>query len=304
MLLMHFWLPGIAAAAALLAVPLSNAMPGTFFFGTENLVETARSIVRLSVQHHPTWWTGTMLAAWTETALMWIALGVAIAASCGAVLRLLRSQRSLPGSPAGHPLLLSGGTLACTIALLMVAHTGLGMPYPKERTGLYFVPLVVLTLAGAAEWARPRAVRLSALGVLAVLTMTAVEQFTLGSYGQWRYDASSRQIAELISSRAADRSRPMRVAATEHLYQPALEFYRVTRFPDRLASVADGFDPASADHFDLVVVNAQDAVRVADRCRQIYVNAVSGAEVRECDREAATDDSRAIATTGDNRGAR
>jgi hypothetical protein len=140
--------------------------------------------------------------------------------------------------------------------------------------------------------------------VLAALTMTAVEQLTLGSYGQWRYDAGSRQIAELISSRAAARSRPMRVAATEHLYQPALEFYRVTRFRDRLASVADGFDPASADQFDLVVVNAQDAVRVADRCRPLYVNAVSGAEVRECDREAATDDSRAIATTGDRSGAR
>ena len=150
MLLMRFWLPGIAAAALLLAVPLSNATLGTFFFGAENLVETARSIVRLSVQHHPTWWTETMLAAWIETALIWIALGVAIAASCAAVVRLLRSQGSLPGSLAAQPLLLSGGTLACTIALLMVAHTGFGVLYPKERTGLYFIPLIVLTLAGAA----------------------------------------------------------------------------------------------------------------------------------------------------------
>ena len=128
---------------------------------------------------------------------------------------------------------------------------------------------------------------LSALGVLAVLTMTAVEQFTLGSYGQWRYDAGSRQIAELISSRAADRSRPMRVAASEHLYQPALEFYRVTRYPHRLAPVADGFDPANVGAFDIVVVNAEHGARVADRCGLVYVDAVSGAEVRECGRKSA-----------------
>ena len=297
MLLMRFWLPGIATAAALLTLPLSRTTLGTFFFGAESLVETARSIVRLSVQHHPTWWTRTMLAGWTETALVWIALGVAIAASCAAVLQLLR-VRSLVGSTGAHPLLLFGGTLACTIALLVFAHTWMGVLYPKERTGLYFVPLVVLTLAGAAGRARVRAVRWGAGGALAMLTLTAVEQFTVSSYGQWRYDAGSRQIAELISSRAADRSQPTRVAATQHLYQPALEFYRVTRFRDRLAPVADGFDPASANHFDLVVVNAQDAARVADRCRQLYVNPLSGTELRECDREAATDDSRAIATTG------
>ena len=287
MLLMRFRMPGSAVAAALLAVPLSNATPGTFFFGTESLVETARSIVRLSVQHHPTWWTRTMLATWTETALTWIAPGVAIAASCAAVLRLLRSQWSLPGSLAAHPLLLVGGTLACTIALLMVAHTGFGVLYPKERTGLYFVPLVVLTLAGAAEWARSRAVRLSALAVLAVLTMTAVEQFTLGSYAQWRYDAGSRQIAELISSRTADAAGLIRVGATEHLYQPSLEFYRVTRYPHRLAPVADGFDPANAGEFDVVVVNAEHGAQVADRCGLVYVDAVSGAEVRECGRKSA-----------------
>jgi hypothetical protein len=300
MLLMRFWLPGIAAAAALLAVPLSNATLGTFFFGAENPVEIARSIVRLSVQHHPTWWTETMLAAWTETALTWIALGVAIAASCAAVLRLLRSEWSLPGSPAAHPLLLFGGTLACTISLLLVAHTGLGVPYPKERTGLYFIPLIVLTLAVAAEWARSRAVRMSALGVLAVLTMTAVEQFTLASYAQWRYDAGSRQIAELISSRTPDAAGLIRVGATEHLYQPALEFYRVTRYPHRLAPVADGFDPANAGEFDVVVVNAEDGAQVADRCRLVYVDAVSEAEVRECSRKSAAGEPRAIATTGDN----
>ncbi len=57
MLITQFWLPGLAAAAALLAVPLREASRETFFFGAESLGETARSIVRLAVEHHPTWWT-------------------------------------------------------------------------------------------------------------------------------------------------------------------------------------------------------------------------------------------------------
>ena len=121
--------------------------------------------------------------------------------------------------------------------------------------------------------------------MLAVLTTTAVEQFTVGSYGHWRYDAGSRRIVELISSRTADAAGLIRVGATEHLYQPALEFYRVTRYPHRLAPVADGFDPTNAGEFDVVVVNAEHGAQVADRCRLVYVDAVSGAEVRECGRK-------------------
>ena len=284
MLLVRFWLPGIAAAALLLAVPLSNATLGTFFFGSENLVDTARSIVRLAVEHHPTWWTNTSFATWIAGALTWAAIITAIAASMASMIRLLRWRRFAQGTRDAHWLLLYGGTLACTVILLTIAHHSAGVLYPKERTGLYFIPLIVLTLAGAAGSARSRMLRWSAIAVLAVLTTTAVEQFTVGSYGHWRYDAGSRRIVELISSRTADAAGLIRVGATEHLYQPALEFYRVTRYPHRLAPVADGFDPTNAGEFDVVVVNAEDGAQVADRCRLVYVDAVSGAEVRECGR--------------------
>ncbi len=286
-MLIRFWLPGIAAAAALLAVPLSNATLGTFFFGAENLVETARSIVRLAVEHHPTWWTNTSFAMWVAGALTWAAIITAIAASSASMIRLLRWRRFALGTRDAHWLLLYGGTLACTIILLTIAHHSAGVLYPKERTGLYFIPLIVLTLAGAAGSAPSRLLRWSAIAVLAVLTTTAVEQFTVGSYGHWRYDAGSRRIVELISSRTADAAGLIRVGATEHLYQPALEFYRVTRYPHRLAPVADGFHSTNAGKFDVVVVNAEHGAQVANRCRLVYVDAVSGAEVRECGRMSA-----------------
>ena len=297
-LVTRFWLPGMVSAAALLAVPLLNATLGAFFFGADNLLDTARSIVRLSVQHHPTWWTGTLAAKWTESVLTSAVIVTAIAASCGAVVRLLRSRRILSGSPATSCLLLSGGTLAVTLVLLMVAHGTAGVLYPMERTGLYFIPLIVLTLAAAGNSSRYRVVRWGSMAVLSVLTMTAIEQFTVVSYGQWRYDAGSRRIAELISSRAADLPRAVRVAATEHRYQPALEFYRVTRYPDRLAPVVDGLGTATVRDFDIVVVNAADAAILADTCRRLYVDPVSNAEVRDCAPEPAAGPAGSIATIG------
>ena len=292
------WLPGISVAAALLTLPLRNATLDTFFFGAETLVDGARSIVRLSVQHHPTWWTGTLVSTWTETALTGAALITAVAASCAGVFRLLRWPRLASTLPAARSQMLLGGTMAVTIALLTVAHTTAGVLYPKERTGLYFVPLIILSLASAAEWTRSRVVRWAAAGVLCLLTATAIEQFTTGSYSQWRYDAGSRRIAERIAARASGYTRAVRVATTEHLYQPALEFYRVTRYQGLLAPVVDGFDPASTGDIDMVVVNTADAARLPATCRQLYVDAVSGAEIRECGREAASGAPAALATTG------
>ena len=289
------WLPGTSLAVALLALPLSNASRDTFFFGADTLIEAARSIVTLSVQHHPTWWTGTALAAWTETAVTYSAIVTAMAASGAGVSWLLRRRRL---SPAGQTLVLLGGTIALTIVLLAAAHLAAGVLYPKARTGLYFVPLLVLTLACAADRARPRVVRLAAAGVLCLLTATAVEQFTTGSYGQWRYDAGSHRIAGLIAARASGYRRAVRVATTEHLYQPALEFYRVTRYPDHLAPVVDGFDPARTSDIDLVVVTAADAALLPGTCRQLYVDAVSGAELRECARQPADGTPASVATTG------
>jgi hypothetical protein len=287
----------MSLTAALLALPLGNATFDTFFFGADTLIESARSIARLSVQHHPTWWTGTPFATWTEMALIGAAIVTAGAASCAGAFRLLRWPVA-PVSRTAHAGVLLGGTIAFTIALLAAAHATAGVLYPKERTGLYFVPLIVLTLAVAAERARARAVRLVAVGVLGVLTATAFEQFTTGSYGQWTYDAGSRRIAELIAARASGYAGAVRVAATQHLYQPALEFYRVTKYPDRFAPVADGFDPAHTGDIDMVVVNAADAARLPATCRQLYVDAVSGAELRECAREPANGAPAAIATTG------
>jgi hypothetical protein len=282
-LILRFWLPGAVGAAAFLVVPLRHVTRANFFFGAESLIDTATSLIALSMRHHPTWWTQTSMSSWIEWAVTCVGVltvtGMA-AMSLAAVARCWRASRPPCDSTTRLQLLL-GGTLTLTIALMVAAHVFAGVLYPKERTGLFLVVMAIMSLGGLAGWSRHRAVRWGAIATLLVLTVTSVEQFTLRSYGQWRYDAGSRRIAEVIASRAVQHGRPVSVAATEFRYQPALEFYRVTRFRDRIDSVVDGFDHARANDFDVLVVNDADAARTTGRWQEIYVDPISGAHVLE-----------------------
>jgi hypothetical protein len=280
-LILRFWLPGAVGAAAFLAVPLRNVTLANFFFGAESLIETATSLSALSIRHHPTWWTETSVSSWIEGALTGVAVLTVIAMagmSLAAVARCWRASFAACRAATRHQLLL-GGTLTLTIALMVAAHLSAGVLYPKERTGLFLIVMAILSLGGLVGWSRHRVVRWGALATLLVLTLTSIEQFTLRSYGQWRYDAGSRRIAEIIASRSDQQGRAIHVAATQFLYQPALEFYRVTRFRDRMAAVVDGFDPARANQFDVLVVDDADAARAMGWWQEIYVDPVSGAHV-------------------------
>lgn len=279
-LALRFWLPGAFGAAAFLAVPLRDVTGAYFFFGARTLAETTASLLSLSVAHHPTWWTHTRTAMWLERGLMWAVISVVIATILVGLTGAIRLLRGAPlQSQEARWQVLLGGTWAMTIAVLVGAHVFAGVLYPKERTGLYLIPLVILSLAALCEWGRSTAVRWSMVAILVILTLTSIEQFTMSSYGQWRYDAGSRRIAEMIASWPNARGGTLKVAATQWLYQPALEFYRIVRFPERLGPVMDGYDPARAHEFDFLVVNDADAARMDASWQQVYVDRVSGAHL-------------------------
>jgi hypothetical protein len=259
-------------AVAILVVPLSHAERGHFRFGAATLRETAWSLVTMSLAHHPTAWTVTWGAGVVQRTLAWtipIVIGLSFLALCGEAWR---------GS-VSRPSALVGGTWAATLVPLACAHVLFDVPYPMERTGLYVIPLYVLTLAALAHaWPRG-ATRVAAGAILAVLVATSVEQFTVKSYTTWQYDAGSRDIAETIASWPGADTHPVAVAASEWLYAPALEYYRIVRFPDRIASVSDGYAPAEADRFDFLVLSAQDAAGVDPAWGRVLVHRVSGAHL-------------------------
>jgi hypothetical protein len=258
--------------AAILVVPLSHAARGHFRFGATTLRETAWSLVTMSLAHHPTAWSVTGGGGFVQRALAWtipIVIGLAFLSPFGEARRGSISRWSA----------LVGGTWAATLVPLACAHVLFDVPYPMERTGLYFIPLYVLTLAALAHaWPRV-ATRVVAGAVLAVLVATSLEQFTVKSYTTWQYDAGSRDIAEAIASWPGADTHPVTVAASEWLYAPALEYYRIVRCPNRIASVSDGYVAAEADRFDFLVLSAQDAAGVDAAWRRVLVHPVSGAHL-------------------------
>jgi len=268
----RFWIPGAVFTAAILVVPLSHAERADFWFGAATLRETAWSLVTMSLAHHPTAWTVTWGAGFVQRMLAWtipIVIGLSFLAPfgearCGSISRWSA---------------LVGGTWAATLVPLACVHVLFDVAYPMERTGLYFIPLYVLTVAVLAHASPRLATRVAAGAILAVLVATSLEQFTVKSYATWQFDAGSRDIAETIASWPGADTHPVTVAASEWLYAPALEFYRIVRFPNRIASVNDGYVPAEANRFDFLVLTEQDTAGVDPAWRRVLVHRVSGAHL-------------------------
>jgi hypothetical protein len=274
-LLLYLWLPGGLLAAAMLAVPLSHATLASFYFGAGTLSETASSLISLTVRHHPTWWTETAAAMWIERSLWFVAVAVVIGMLLAGVSALTGVRETPVLSSATRWRLLLGGTWATTMVMLVGTHVLAGVLYPKERTGLYLITLAILGLAVLGETSRHRGARIAVTTTLVLLTLTSVEQFTIRSYGSWRYDAGSRHIAEMIAAWPDRQGGTFKVAATQWGSQLALEFYRVTRFPGRLLPVSDGYDPVRADQFDFLVVHDSDTGPVGRWWQQVYRDPVS-----------------------------
>ncbi len=273
--LLRMWVPGALVAGAVLAMPLSRAQREHFVFGARGFGETVSSIVAMSLRHHPTWWTATRVAAWIERGLVLLIPILLTLAIISAGLAVARG-RAAASDPMRALTIVSGAWVA-TIALILGAHCLYQLPYPAERTGLYFIPLFVVTLVLAARaFSHPAATALAA-AVLTLLTLTSLEQLTVSSYATWRFDAGSRAIAELMAAHST--GRPVTVATTEWLYQPALEYYRVVRFPTRLAPINDGFDRSRIDEFDFLVVDDEGAAVIDRSWRHLFTHPVSGAQV-------------------------
>src|SRR5262249_19875262 len=137
----------IAAVAVVffLISPLSSASAGAFYAGSENIVDSIRNLARVSLDHGGPWSNGAA-ARWIRGAAGFVFARVILVAG----LVFGARQRNL------FLLVISGVAIGSALALLL-AHLIAGMPYPIDRTGIYFAPLVSLLLIGLAAIADNRA---------------------------------------------------------------------------------------------------------------------------------------------------
>jgi hypothetical protein len=176
-------------------------------------------------------------------------------------------------------IILISGSACGSAAVLVILHALAGVPYPVERTGLYFQVLLPLALIALADrnfkgkWWRNSG---NTLGyVLAILL--AVEfalQFDTRRFLNWEYDADTNRIVDRLSHSVSDpRPNSVHVSASPVL-EPSLNFYRRTR---RLVWMKDvnRAPLAAGANFYVLTTEDRSAIRTLG-LRPIYEGEISG----------------------------
>lgn len=190
-------------AAVLAALPLRHMGMNNFYVGAASPLESLRSLAQVSFLYSP--------PLRFTVAGEWVAMAIAYAAPAVVLAGLVDGWRSrnLPAAA----LVAAGSAM-----LLALAHFATGAPYPIDRTGIYFLPLVSLVWLGFA--ARIAAARVFA-AALAVLFLV---QFDTRRFALWEYDADTRALVARLAE--AGKGKAVRLAHSWQL-EPSLNFYRV-----------------------------------------------------------------------------
>lgn len=214
-----------------LTMPLDVATSGNFYVGASSIPDSLKSLASASLLYGSSLLPGGSLPfeGFPRTSHFMHLSSDAVAF---VVAPLILITGAIVGFRRGDVLLLfTAGTGAGSAIILVLAHMLLDVPYPIDRTGIYFLVLVPLSMAGLAgsELAPARISRIPALllygfGVALVLRFTLEAE--VRSFLTWRYDADTRRIADRLA-RAQSHPAPdsVSVGASWQL-EPSLNFYR------------------------------------------------------------------------------
>ena len=237
-------LPAAVLACAFWLPPLVQAQPTRIDYGLPELRDTSANLVNVSLAHHATHWpldtqgrTFRSLAlllshVFVPLVLVWLVVQLVPAA------RRLARARSAAALGAGERfLLLTGVPLLLALATFVAAHLLIGALYPQDRWGLYLILLFILVAVGLvavglaadarAAGGRRRTIARLAAAVLACVLLQNVVQLQARAYHLWSFDAATADFFETVVERHAEQpDRPVRVAATNWILVPSLNFYR------------------------------------------------------------------------------
>jgi hypothetical protein len=240
-----FAIPALAGCVVFLLVsPLANAVKGDFHAGAKTLSESLRSLYGVSVAH------GGPLRQAALAPVVRDAVAFGLAPSIfplGLAAGVRRRNIML--------ILASGTAVACGILLLLL-HMAVDMLYPLDRTGIYFMPLAGLALAGLS--AEIRGVALwKAAGVLAgatsiVLVVLFLLEFDTRKFAVWEYDADTRTILAELSKVVPDKSRGSVRIANSWQLEPSLNFYALKDHLGWLQTITRAPIGPGADYYILI----------------------------------------------------
>lgn len=239
-------LPAVVAAFIVLAIPLANLKPGSFYAGSETLWRGVQTVVTMSLRHHMTVLPGIQI----------VLLNFLFPVMLGCVVVLAFRP---------HPqLALLGGALVLTIVLLVMVHYGAHLLYPELRTGLYLCPFFTLVYLLAirdrkAWWGLP----------LWLLVGLYAFEWNTSHYAEWKFDAGTKRISELLRLR-----HPRRVGASWEL-EPALNYYRVRYRMGGMEPVVRNSPDGDYDYY--VLLPSDYGVISGRRLKEVYRDPLSEA---------------------------
>jgi hypothetical protein len=269
----RFWrdfvLPAAGAAILFfLIAPLEKATSANFYVGADTIAESLRNLSIVSVAHGGPW-RNTSAIPFMRDAIAFCLAPLVLAAA--AIVGLMRRNLLL---------LLTSGTIAGSALVLLILHLGLQFPFPVDRTGIYFLVLIPLALAGLAEAATTADPPAKAAATLAylfavVLVVQYATQFNTRKFLVWEYDADTLSILGRISQLVANKQTlSVRVGGSWQL-EPSLNFYRQKNHlawmqPVERASITPGYD--------YYVILSQDRGVINNLgLKPVYEGAISGA---------------------------
>ena len=217
-----FALPIVGIAVLFLNLaPFEKMTSESFYTGALTIRESLRSLALSSLEHSGPFRRQPWLRHCTDVVAFGIAPLVAVA---GLMVGILRRNLVL--------LLAASAVVFSGIALLLI-HVGLDKPYPSDRTGIYFLPLVTFLLVGLAHAWRDhqgpdRAASIGAYIVGVVLVVHFATEFNTRKFLVWEYDADTRSIADYVAAHRPPDQEIVRVGGSWQLQQ-SLRFYAVAR---------------------------------------------------------------------------
>lgn len=254
-------LPGLTLFCLLGLAPLGAARSSDFYFGEATIKPSIAGLVTASLAHHRSEWPWDTASPEFVRAIEFISTWGAGLLAAGMVIGTLylackpQSPKSPDSKNQSQFLLLLGSTLLMTVALIAALHLTLGVKYPSERSGIYLVPLVtlsVMSMVSVLIAGRPPA-RICGGIVLAGCWLVVGQfalQFHTSYYRTWQYDSASERIfAFLEQEHARHPGKKIRVV-TSWVLVPSLAFYRVTHGSDWIETIeAEGASPGDHDYY-------------------------------------------------------
>jgi len=280
----QFLLPGLVTAFLIMVLPLSRASQSAYYYGADSLSQSLDSILRPAFFHH----RGRALSfdlfepAFLEV-MKYLVPGVFLLA--GAVLvaivwRWIRARGFRKLSRPDQFLYYAGGGMLVALAGMVASHKAFGLLYPQGRTGLYWVPLFLLTCAALLKrFEKPRVLvriaRVTSLFVAGLVLAQFIVHFDTTHYAEWVPDSGVRQIVDLMRADHARHPKDAVRLAASWTLEPSLNFYRQRHRLAWMDPIRRESLGADSDYF--VLLPRDVALIEKLRLTKLYQHGLSGA---------------------------